>query len=111
MKLRICGLLAIAASAAICVLGSAQALAQNAYITGTLQGVSVIDTATNTVTATIPVSPPPFGVAVAPDGSRVYVAISTTGTLSVIDTTTNAVTTTIPVGTQVGGVAVTPDGS
>ena len=44
MKLRISGLLGIAAFAAICVLASAQSLAQNAYITN--QGsntVSVID--------------------------------------------------------------------
>ena len=36
--------------------------------------VSVIDTATNTVIATIPVGSSPFGVAVTPDGSKVYVA-------------------------------------
>ena len=40
--------------------------------------VSVIDTATNTVTDTIPVgvasSSGPIGVAVTPDGSKVYVA-------------------------------------
>jgi YVTN family beta-propeller protein len=37
--------------------------------------VSVIDTATNTVTATIPVvgGSAHFGVAVTPDGSKVYV--------------------------------------
>jgi YVTN family beta-propeller protein len=48
MKLRISGLLAIAAVAGL--LGSAQALAQNAYITNSFDNnVSVIDTATNTV--------------------------------------------------------------
>jgi YVTN family beta-propeller protein len=58
-----------------CLLGGAQALAQNAYITN--QGsnnVSVIATASNTVTATIPVGHAPGGVSVTPDGSRVYVA-------------------------------------
>ena len=35
--------------------------------------VSVIDTATNTVTATIAVGDNPIGVAVSPDGTRVYV--------------------------------------
>ena len=35
--------------------------------------VSVIATATNTVTATIPVGIEPLGVAVTPDGSKVYV--------------------------------------
>ena len=50
MKLRISGLLAIAT---FVLLGSAQSLAQNAYITNGSNSVSVIDTATNTVTATI----------------------------------------------------------
>jgi YVTN family beta-propeller protein len=54
MKLRISGLLAIVAFLVACLLGAAQSLAQNAYITnGYSNSVSVIDTATNTVTATI----------------------------------------------------------
>jgi YVTN family beta-propeller protein len=69
--------------------------------------VSVIATATNTVTATIPVGDFPFGVAVTPDGSKVYVTNS--NSVSVIATPTNTVTATIPVGGL--GVAVTPDGS
>ena len=104
--------------------------------------VSVIATATNAVTATIPVGALPYGVAVdpgrqqdlcherqrqqrvgdrhgdeygdrhnprrftnplgvavSPDGSKVYVANSYLGnTVSVIDTATNTVTATIPVG-------------
>ena len=36
--------------------------------------VSVINTATNTVTATITVGSAPYGVSVSPDGSKVYVA-------------------------------------
>src|SRR5262249_18912615 len=50
----------------------AQALAQNAYITNSgvppdfFGTVSVIDTTSNTVTATIPVGIAPFGVAVTP---------------------------------------------
>jgi YVTN family beta-propeller protein len=57
--------------------------------------VVVIDTARNTAIASIPVSSP-FGVAVTPDGSRVYVTGS--GAVSVIDTTSNTVVATIPVG-------------
>ena len=34
----------------------------------------MIDTATNTVTATIPVGSDPSGVAVSPDGTHAYVA-------------------------------------
>ena len=60
--------------------------------------VSVIDTATNTVIATIPVGVAPFGVAVTPDGTRAYVANVGSDTVSVIDTATNTVTATIPVG-------------
>jgi len=43
-------------------------LAQNAYVTNFGGTVSVIATATNTVTATIPVGSYPYGVAVTPDG-------------------------------------------
>jgi YVTN family beta-propeller protein len=75
MKLRISRLLAIAAFVAACLLGSAQSPAQNAYIaSGLSNNVSVIDTATNTVTATIPVGRSPEGVAVTPDSRKVYVA-------------------------------------
>ncbi len=60
---------------------------------------SVIDTATNTVIATIPVGVQPAGVAVSADGSKVYVANHRqAGTVSVIDTATNTVTATIPFG-------------
>jgi len=46
-----------------------------AYITNpTSNNVSVIDTATNTVTARVEVGQFPHGVAVAPDGKKVYVA-------------------------------------
>ena len=55
--------------------------------------VSVIDTATNTVTATVNVGRSPAGVAVTPDGRKVYVANRLdAGTVSVIDTATNTVT-------------------
>ncbi len=111
MKPHSCGPLAIAAFAVICALG-AHAFAQNAYITNYHDNtVSVISTASNTVTATIPVGFAPFGVAVTSDGSEVYVANTGDNTVSVIDTASNTVTATIPVGTLPVGVAVTPDGS
>ena len=60
--------------------------------------LSVIDMATNKVTATIPVGIGPTGVAVTPDGSKVYVINYISNTISVIDTSTNKVTATMSVG-------------
>src|SRR5262245_7172177 len=71
------------------VLGSAAAAqaAPFAYITNfNSASVSVIDTATNTVTATVAVGSHPRGVAVTPDGSRVYITNRDSNTVSVIDT-------------------------
>ncbi|WP_165693793.1 Ig-like domain-containing protein, partial [Mycolicibacterium diernhoferi] len=83
--------------------------------------VSVINTATNKVIATIqqtghPEGNQPTGVAVSADGSLVYVTNannwgSTSGTVTVIDTATNSVSTTIPLGTYgPGALAVAPNG-
>jgi YVTN family beta-propeller protein len=47
---------------------------------------------------------------VSPDGSRVYVANSGSGTLSVVSTVTDSVTSTIAVGPNPFGVAASPDG-
>ena len=108
MKPRIFGLVALATL----VLGSAQCLAQNAYITNEgSDEVTVIDTRTNAVVgATIPVGDAPWGVAVAPDGGEVYVANLNSGTVSVIDARTNAVAPTFPAGTNPISVAVSTDG-
>jgi YVTN family beta-propeller protein/autotransporter-associated beta strand protein len=83
-----------------------------AYITNFFSStVSVINTATNTVVATIPVGSFPLLVAVSPDGTRVYVANPGSDTVSVINTATNTVFATIPAGNQPVGVGVTPDGA
>ena len=72
--------------------------------------VTVIDTATNSVIATIPVGINPEGVAITPDGTRAYVANITSQTVSVIDTATNTVIATIPVSSTFPfAVAITPD--
>ena len=94
-----------------CLLGPASTRAQNAYITSLNNTVSVIDTATDTISATIPVGLAPEGVAVSPDGSKVYVTNLNSNTVSVIDTATDTVNATIPVGLAPFGVAVSPDGS
>ena len=59
--------------------------------------VSVINTATNTVVATIPVGINPTGVAVTPDGTRAYVTNAFSDNVSVINTATNTVVATIPI--------------
>jgi YVTN family beta-propeller protein len=53
--------------------------------------VSVIHAPTNTVIATILVGDEPLGVAVTPDGSKVYVGNFNANSVSVINTTTNTV--------------------
>lgn len=73
--------------------------------------VSVIDTASNTVTATIPVGKAPAGVAISHDGSRAYITNEGDDTVSVIDTDSNTVIATITLGgTNPFNPAVTPDG-
>ncbi|WP_427912923.1 hypothetical protein ACPWT1_20235 [Ramlibacter sp. MMS24-I3-19] len=103
------------ALAAVPLAGSAFA-APNAYVPNVGDNtVSVIDVATSMVTGTIPVGVSPVGVAVTPDGSRVYISNRTAsdfeGSVSVIDTATNAVLATIPVPGSPYGVAVSPDGA
>lgn len=104
----------LALSLMACVTSSA--LAQPfAYIpnAGTITGdgtVSVIDTATNTVVATVRVGESPRGIAVSPDGTSVYVANTLGSSISVLDAQTNVVTATIPVALPFG-VAITPDGA
>jgi YVTN family beta-propeller protein len=73
--------------------------------------VSVIDTSSDTVVATIPVGGT-FAdtAAISPDGAFVYVA-SESGQVAVISTATNSVVTVIPVPGDLYTVAVSPDGS
>ena len=107
------------------------AVAQNAYITnqGVYPNFSNTVTVIDATTTRVDVGLAPAGVAVTPDGSKVYVANEAVkGTVSVTDTATNAVSATVAVGRHptgvttskevatidVGlapfGVAVTPDG-
>jgi YVTN family beta-propeller protein len=60
--------------------------------------VSVINTATNTVTATVAVGNNPGGIAVNPAGTFAYVANEFSNNVSVINTATNTVTATVNVG-------------
>lgn len=76
--------------------------------------VSVIDTSTNTVTATIEVSDLSSNsspLAISADGAQLYV-VNENGTVSVINTATNTVTGSIPFSNSYwpGAVAATPEG-
>src|SRR5579864_7917083 len=73
--------------------------------------VSVINTQTNTVIATVPVGITPDFVVITPDGTQVYVADFGGTAVSVINTQTNTVIATIPVGINPYLMAVTPDGT
>lgn len=86
-----------------------------AYVANAVSNsVSVIDTSSNTVIATIPTGTAPGSVAALPDGSRVYVSVSGNqpngGFVTVIDTATNTIVGNIPVTGDPGSLAVTPDG-
>src|SRR5581483_10492884 len=72
--------------------------------------VSVIDTATNTISSLIPGFSGPGSVSITPDGTHAYVANENSNTVSVIDTATNTVTATIPVGSTPTDVLVDPAG-
>ena len=73
--------------------------------------VSVIVTATNTVVKTIEVGLHPVGMALSPNGDRVYVTNANSDTVSVIDTATDTVTKTLNVGLMDGGGSVPVLGS
>jgi YVTN family beta-propeller protein len=90
---------------------------RQAYIANRTAGVvTVVDTAVNRVTATIPVpAGPPQFLSFSPDGRRIYVSIfndeRTIAAVGVLDTTTNSIIATIPVRTRPYLGAVTRDGA
>ena len=97
---------------AIAVLPGIAMSAPFAYISNAWSdNVSVIDTATNSVVATVAVGSGPTGVAVNPADTRVYVTNRTSNTVSVIETATNTVLDTVAVGNGPIGVAVHPAGT
>jgi YVTN family beta-propeller protein len=66
-----------------------------AYVTNAgSNNISVINTAKNTVTATVFVGDAPSGIAITPDGTHVYVTNEFSDNVSVINTATNTVTST-----------------
>ncbi len=70
--------------------------------------VSVIDPATDAVTATVEVGMRPWGIALSGDGRKLYTANGPGNDVTVIDTETMTVLKRIPAGTIPWGVAVGP---
>ena len=60
--------------------------------------------------ATIPVGTEPRGCALTPNGTLLYVANHTEGTVSIIDTATRTVVGTVLVGRNPTAIAITNDG-
>jgi YVTN family beta-propeller protein len=111
---KIAMILCIASALGLCLSGFATA-APFAYIRAADDySLAVLDTATNTLSATVHLSGGSGiygGVAVSPDGSRVYVPNRRSNTVSVISTATDTVTATVPVpgGPVAIGVFIGPD--
>ncbi|MDL5158960.1 Ig-like domain-containing protein [Actinomycetospora termitidis] len=81
----------------------------HAYVIDQGGVLSIIDTATNTVTS-VAVAPNAAQMVLSPDGSRLYLQHIGGNTLTVIDTTTGTVIATPPVGQVVTGMLTSPDG-
>jgi YVTN family beta-propeller protein len=73
--------------------------------------VSVIDTRTQKLIATIPVGVNPRGIATTPSGDAIYVTNVGEGTVSIIDSATLTVINTITVGAIPWQIIITPDGT
>ena len=71
--------------------------------------LAVVDTGSGKVLSTIPVTAPD-GIAILPDGSKVYVSSNDSGTVAVVDTASRRVSATIAVGAQPQGLVATSDG-
>jgi YVTN family beta-propeller protein len=82
-----------------------------ANMAGNESNVCIIATATNQITAVIPIPFGLFAIAMTPDGTKVYVVNNPSGSVQVIETATNQVTATIKVrGYPIDG-AIAPDGT
>lgn len=68
--------------------------------------VSVIDTTSNEVVATVPVGQRPWNMALTPDGKKLYVANGRSGSVTVIDTATRTKLRDIAVGKLPWGVVI-----
>jgi len=86
---------------------------QTVYVSlGTAKNGEVvfINTVDNTVDDTVTVGENPYGLAITPDGKKLYVANRNSNSISVIDVLKKEVTNTIKVGLNPTKVTITPDG-
>src|SRR5512146_2245439 len=112
MSRKISSMFALAVAGSMLAMAASSAHAgPKAYVGNfTDNTVSVIDTSTGRVIATIPVAAGPHGMAISQDGSTVYVTGDGSSSLNVIDTATYRVTKTVDVGKKPNGITLTPDG-
>jgi YVTN family beta-propeller protein len=80
------------------------------YTANAAGSLSVIDTESNRVTATVQIDGFPVRVAVSPDGREVY-CVNASGSISVIDSAAARVIRTVRLPGWPQGIALTPDGT
>lgn len=73
--------------------------------------LSVFDTGTGALIATVPVGQLPVGLAVANDGTRIYVSNRDSGTISVVGGASDTVVATLPFSGVPEALSLLPDGS
>ena len=81
-----------------------------AYV-GSGTNISVVDTATNSIVATVPVGFGSVGIALNSAGTRVYVTRPFSNSVTVVDATANTVIAAMPVGSGPLGIAVDATGT
>ncbi len=103
-------LLAISIAASFIVLSASAHAAVKAYVTNSDgDSISVIDTGTDAVTATVNVGDAPYGVATS--GTGIYVTNEAGGTVTVLDSTDNGFVKTVTVGSFPVGIVIRGTGA
>lgn len=99
------------ALAALLVVHPAHAAGPKAYVGNFKDNtVSVIDTGSQRMIATVPVAAGPDGIAIGRNDRQVFVSGASASSLSVIDTASDRIVDTVEVGKGPQGLALTPDG-
>jgi len=102
--------MAVAMAVATAFLSASVMAEPFAYISNQLaDSVSIIDTKKGTVVDTIAVAGKPAGVAVAPDGNRIYVSAPEARGFAVLDAVNRRVISEVAVGDGALGIATAPD--